>query len=116
MQESFQNFKLDYDTPVNPVLQNQLETVDAKIRAQLGMTSGHTAAGLIDAQTSRLAMLRPDSEYYAASVAKIGILLAYFKLRSAGADKLDSTTRHDLGLMIKASSNEMAAKFSRQLG
>jgi beta-lactamase class A len=53
---------------------------------------------------------------YAASVAKIGILLAYFELHPAAAANLDATTRHELGLMIKASSNEMAAKYSRQMG
>jgi len=116
MKESFQNFRLDYDTPVDAALQNQLETVDANIRAQFGMTSDQTAAGLIDMRTSRLGMLRPDSEYYAASVAKIGILLAYFQLRSAESASIDPTTQHELGLMIKASSNELAAKFSRQLG
>jgi beta-lactamase class A len=116
MKESFQDFELDYETPVNPALQNRLETADANIRAQLGMASNQTAVGLIDACTSRLAMIRPDSEFYAASVAKIAILLAYFQLRPANAANIDSTTRHELGLMIKASSNELAAKFSRQLG
>jgi beta-lactamase class A len=116
MQDNFQNFELDYDTPVNPALQNQLETVDVKIRVQYGMTSGQTAVGLIDARTSRMAMLRPDCEFYAASVAKIAILLAYFQLRPAGSSNIDSTTRHELGMMIKSSSNELAAKLSRQLG
>src|SRR3954471_20681573 len=108
MKES--NFNLDYNTPVNPALQNQLETLDANIRAQLGMTSDQAAAGLFDARTSRLAMVRPDSEFYAASVAKIGILLAYFQLRATESANLDATPRHELGLMIKASSNELAAK------
>jgi beta-lactamase class A len=114
MNDSFQNFELDYDTPVDPALQKQLETVDANIRAQYGMTSEQTAVGLLDGRTSRLAMLRADCEYYAASVAKIGVLLAYFQMRPGAT--IDSTTRHELGLMIKASSNELAAKFSRQVG
>jgi beta-lactamase class A len=116
MNDSFQNFKLDYDTPVDPALQNRLETTDANLRAHWEMTPEQTAVGLLDTRTSRLAMLRADSEFYAASVAKIAILLAYFQLRPAEAANLDSTTRHELGLMIKASSNELAAKFSRQLG
>jgi beta-lactamase class A len=49
-------------------------------------------------------------------VAKIGILLAYFQLRPNAVQTLDRQTRHELGLMVKASSNEMAAKFSRELG
>ena len=116
MQEDFKNFNLDYDTPVASALQNELESVDTNIRAEFGMAPDQTAAGLFDVRTFRLAMLRPDSEFYAASVAKIAILLAYFQLRPAEAANLDSTTRHELGLMIKASSNELAAKFSKQLG
>jgi beta-lactamase class A len=47
---------------------------------------------------------------------KIGILLAYFQLHPQAATNLDAQTRHDLGLMVKASDNEIAAKFSRQMG
>jgi beta-lactamase class A len=61
-------------------------------------------------------MVRPDQEEYAASVAKIGILLAWFKLRPESATNLSAEARHELGLMVKASSNEMAAKFSQELG
>ncbi|HXS67521.1 MAG TPA: serine hydrolase [Candidatus Polarisedimenticolia bacterium] len=107
---------MDYDTPVDPILQNQLESMDVKIRDGLGMSPLQTAVGLFDARTSRLAMLRSDSEYYAASVAKIGILLAFFQLRPRETATLDSVTQHELGLMTKVSSNEMAAKFSRLLG
>ena len=52
---------------------------------------------------------------YAASVAKIGILLAYFQFNPQAATNLDAQTKHELGLMIKASSNEMATKFSEPL-
>jgi len=37
-------------------------------------------SGLLDLKTLRLAMIHPDREEYAASVPKIGILLAYFQL------------------------------------
>ncbi|HEY2083344.1 MAG TPA: serine hydrolase [Verrucomicrobiae bacterium] len=116
MKKTFQDYELGYETPVDPALQNELETVDANIRARHGLTPDQTAVGLFDALTLRLAMLRPDCEYYAASVAKIGILLAYFQLRPAECANMDPTTRHELGLMIKVSSNELAAKFSQQLG
>jgi beta-lactamase class A len=116
MKKSFQDYELGHETPVDPALQNELETADAHLRAHYGLTPGQTAVGLFDALTLRLAMLRPDCEYYAASVPKIGILLAYFQLRRAESAKLDATTRRELGLMIKVSSNELAAKFSRQLG
>jgi len=43
-------------------------------------------------------------------------LLAYFQLHTETATNLSAQTRRELGLRIKASNNEMAAKFSRGLG
>jgi beta-lactamase class A len=80
------------------------------------MTTDQAAVGLLDLNTLRLAMIHPDPQEYAASVPKIGILLAYFQLHPEAATNLNATTWHELGLMIKASDNEMAAKFSRELG
>jgi beta-lactamase class A len=116
MNSKFQNYTLNYHTPVAPALQTQLEKIDENLRARHGMTPEQTAVGLLDLQTLRLAMVRPDHEYYAASVAKIGILLAYFQLHPTAATNLDATTRHELGLMIKVSSNEMATKIARGMG
>jgi beta-lactamase class A len=116
MNPNFQNYALGYDTPVDPALQTRLEEIDAMLRVRFGMSTDQTEAGLLDLRGLRLAMLRPDREKYAASVAKIGILLAWFQAHPAAATNLDGVTRHELGLMIKASSNEMAAKFSHQLG
>jgi len=107
---------LSFATPTDPALQSRLEAIDSGLRAQYGMATNQTAVGLLDLQRLRLAWLRPDDEEYAASVAKIGILLAYFQLHPEAATNLDDTTRHELALMVKISSNEMAAKFSRQLG
>jgi len=112
----FQNYSLNYDTPVDAALQRRLESIDAKLRGRFGMTAKQTAAGLLDLKTLRLAMIHPDREEYAASVPKIGILLAYFQLHSEAGTNLNAQTRRELGLMIKASNNEMAAKFSRELG
>ena len=61
-------------------------------------------------------MIQPDREDYTASVAKIGILLAYFQVHLEAAHTLAPEIRHELGLMVKASSNEMASKYSRELG
>jgi beta-lactamase class A len=116
MTSAFQNYVLDYSTPVDPALQKQLEGIDSSLRAKYGMTTNQTAVGLLDLRNLRLAMVRPDHEEYAASVPKIGILLAWFQLNPASATNLDANTRHELGLMIKVSSNEMAAKYSRLLG
>ncbi len=95
------SYVLDYDTPVDPALQARLEAIDAALRAKYGMTAEQTDVGVLDLAHLRLAM---------------GILLAYFQLHPEAATRLDGQTRHELGLMIKASSNEMAAKYSRQLG
>jgi beta-lactamase class A len=112
----FSNYKLDYETPVDNQLQSALEAVDARLRSKHGMGPENTAAGLLDLRALRLAMLHPDRLEYAASLPKIGILLAWFQLRQEAAGHLDLRTRHELGLMIKSSSNEMATRFSRELG
>ena len=110
------NYTLDYDTPVDPALQAQLETLDAELRAKYGMTGEQTAAGILDLRNLRLAMVNPDRIEYAASVPKIGILLAYFAKHPEAATNLDPAVRLELGQMAKQSSNEMAAKYSRELG
>ena len=114
--DKLQRYALDYSTPVNSGLQTQLEKIDSDLRDQYRMTTEQTAVGLLDLKTFRLAMIHPDREEYAASIPKIGILLAYFQLHPEAATNLSATTRHELGLMAKASNNEMATKFSRELG
>ncbi len=107
---------LDFNTVSDSELQAQLETIDDRLRNRYEMTREHTAVGVLDFIHQRLAMLQPDRITYGASVPKIGILLAYFDLHPEAATHLDFQTRHELGLMIKLSSNEMAAKYSRALG
>lgn len=109
-------YVLDYDTPVDARLQKTLEAIDVKLRGTYGMTTEQTAVGVLDLRHRRLAMIHPDRIEYAASIPKIGILLAWFQLHPEAATSLDPQTRHELGLMAKASDNEMAAKFSRLLG
>lgn len=116
MNLSFRTYLLDYSAPVDAGLQTQLEKVDADLRARFGMTPAQTAVGVLDLKTLRLAMINPDREEYAASVPKIGILLAYFQMHPEAATNLAAPIRHELGLMAKASDNAMAAKFSRELG
>jgi beta-lactamase class A len=116
MNPNLENCTLTYDTPVNPALQAHVESIDANLRAKYGMTTNQTSLGLLDLRTFHLAMIYPDREDYAASVAKIGILFAYFDLHPDAATNLDPQARHELGLMIKPSSNEMAAKYSQMLG
>lgn len=111
-----QDFAITSETSVDPPLQSRVEQIDARLRQEFGLTREQAAVGVLDLRMQRLAMIHPDRIEYAASVAKIGILLAYFDLHPAAAESLDAATRHKLGLMVKASSNEAAAKFSRELG
>ena len=110
------SFTLNYDTRVDASLQKRVEEIDARLREKYGIAADQTDVGVLDLQHPRVAMIHPDHIEYAASVAKIGILLAYFQLHPEAATNLDKETAHDLGLMIKPSSNEMAAKFSREMG
>jgi beta-lactamase class A len=80
------------------------------------MTTNDTAVGVLDLQKLRLAMVNPDRMEYAASLAKIGILLTYFQIHPEAVTNLAPEVRHALGQMAKISSNEMAARFSRELG
>jgi beta-lactamase class A len=113
---SLAEYTLSFSTATTPALQKSLEDIDSKLRAKYGMETNQTAVGILDLEEFRLAMIEPDREEYAASIAKVGILLAYFQAHPEAATNLDASTRHELGLMAKVSSNEMAAKFSRQLG
>jgi beta-lactamase class A len=110
------SYTLDHEKPVDAALQAEVERIDAELRGQFGMATDQTAVGLLDLNTLRLAMIHPDREEYAASIPKVGILLAYFQLHPEAATNLDAQTRHKLGLMAKASDNEIAARFSREMG
>ena len=105
--------KIDYNTKVDETLQQQVEAINNDLRAKYGLSDDQADVGVYDLTRNRVAMIHPDKGEYAASVAKVGILLAYFELHK---QPLDSQTRHELGLMCKASSNEMATKFSREMG
>ena len=107
---------LDFDTPPDPRLQARLVSIDQQLRKRFDMTPEDTAVGLLDLLTGRVATIHPDRIEYAASVPKIGILLAWFELHKDDPAALTDEVRHALGLMVKQSSNEMAARFSRELG
>jgi beta-lactamase class A len=112
----FDNYVLDFNSKTDPALQATLEKIDTQLRDKFAMTTEQTAVGLLDLEHVRLAMIHPDREEYAASVPKVGILLAYFQLHPDAASKLDAQTRRELGMMAKQSNNEMASKFSHELG
>ena len=114
--QPFENFVINYSTPVDPALQAKLEAIDAKVRGQFDIKPEQTNVGLLDLLHPRLAMIQPDHTVYAASVAKVAILLAYFQTRPEAATNLDPAVEHELGLMIRISSNEMASKYSHLIG
>jgi beta-lactamase class A len=116
MKQGFEGYTLDFETPLDTALQAEVEGIDARLRGKYGMTTEQSAAGVLDLRRLQLAMLHPDRIEYAASVPKIGILLAWFELHPEAAHNLDAQTRRELGLMIKESNNEMATKLSRQMG
>ncbi|MBA4150745.1 MAG: serine hydrolase [Verrucomicrobia bacterium] len=113
---NFRKYTLGYNTPPNAGLQAKVEAIDTDLRDKHGISASQTAVGLLDLKTLRLAMINPDRPEYAASIPKIGILLAYFHLHPEAVTNLNPTTRRELGLMAKASSNAMAAKFSGEMG
>ena len=116
MQRHPADYRVDSDTPADAALQAQVEAIEGGLRVKHGLTSDQSAVGVMDLRSGRLAMIHPDRGEYAASVPKIAILLAYFELHPDAAVQFDTQTRHELGLMIKASSNEMASKYSRAMG
>src|SRR5690606_38738270 len=111
-----ESFELDYETEVDPDLQQRIEAIDTGLREQFEMTGEQTAVGVMDLRDGRVAMIHPDRIEYAASVPKIGILLAWFELHPEAATELGDKTRHELALMAKNSSNEMAARFTQEMG
>ncbi len=107
---------LDFISRTDPALQSEVEKIDDALREKFGMTREQSSVGVLDLRRERLALIHPDRIVYGASVPKIGILLAYFELNPRATTELDPTVRKELGQMIKVSSNEMAAKYSRDLG
>src|SRR3954462_3905564 len=116
MKRGIENYRIDHTTQVDAGLQSEVEEIDGRLRAKYGMTTEQSAVGVMDLRNGRLAMIHPDRGEYAASVAKIGILLAYFELHPEAAERIDPGVEKELGEMAKISSNEMAAKYSHLMG
>lgn len=111
-----QAFRIDEATPVDDALQTALEQLDQKVAANLKIPADKRAFGVLDLTDLRLAMIQPDAVFYAASVPKIAILLAYFETHPEAVDNLPDDVAHELGMMIKRSDNELAAKYGRIVG
>jgi D-alanyl-D-alanine dipeptidase len=111
-----QAFRIGHAAPVDAGLQAALERIDGEVGNRLGIPEGDRAIGVLDLANLRLAMVRPDAMFYAASVPKIGILLAYCEERPELVRDLPQDVRRELGMMIKLSDNDMALKYGRLLG
>ncbi|MBN2445474.1 MAG: DUF1460 domain-containing protein, partial [Phycisphaerae bacterium] len=111
-----QAYRIEYDTPVDAELQATLEKIDKAIGGELGIPEDERAFGVLDLSDLRLALVRPDSMFYAASVPKICIALAYFETYPEAIDNLDPEVERELKLMIKHSDNELAPKYCGLIG
>ena len=96
MKPSLNNYAIAYDTPLDAASQVKLEAIDADLRGKYGISTQQTAVGVLDLKSLRLAMIHPDRIEYAASVPKIGILLAYFDLHPEATTNLSTQVRHAL--------------------
>lgn len=111
-----QAYRLTCDSPVDPELQAAVEAIDAATGTALGIPADRRAFGLLDLTDLRLALVRPDAQFYGASVPKIAIVLAYFETHPEAAAALDPQVERELELVIKRSDNELAAKYSQLVG
>ncbi len=111
-----QAYRIRPDSPTDDGLQAELERIDAELGEQLGIPDSDRAIGVLDLTDLRLAMVNPDQMFYAASVPKICILLAYFETHPEAVKHLADDVRRELGRMIKVSDNAMAAKYGKLLG
>jgi len=108
-----QAYRLTYDAPTDPALQQTLDDIDERIRQRLDIGSEEHAVGVLDLASQKLALINPDEMFYAASVPKICILAAYLENNSEMIDAMPADVQLELGRMIKHSSNELAAKYGR---
>lgn len=114
--QRLQTYRLLPDAATEPSLQNAINRLDARISAELGIPDDKRAFGVLDLHGLRHAWINPDVMFYGASVPKICILHAYFEQDPNRVHNLDADTRSELELMIKRSSNELAAKYSKLVG
>jgi hypothetical protein len=111
-----QSYRLTYDTPVDAHLQGALEAIDQQVGTKLEIPDADRAFGVLDLTDLRLALVQPDVMFYAASVPKICIVLAYLDTHPEAVAGLDPQIEHELQRVIKRSDNELAAKYSQIVG
>lgn len=116
MHADLQNYEIPFDAPRDAALQAQLESLDKSVAAELDLSAGERAIGVLDLNELRLAMIDADNEFYGASVPKIIIALGYLEKCAASETPIDDTQMLELGRMIRESDNDLAAKYSQLAG
>ncbi|GJM24304.1 MAG: hypothetical protein DHS20C16_07190 [Phycisphaerae bacterium] len=114
--QRLQGYRLNYDTKHDAALQKELERIDRDVCEALQIKAENRSFGVLTLNDLKLGMLEPDRMFYAASVPKIAILLAYFETHPEAATNLADDVRDELGRMIKNSDNVLAAKYGKLIG
>ena len=103
----------------DPVLQQQLESILAKLKLSRAAKRKKLAVVLVDVtdlDEPRVAAVNGDHMIYAASIPKLAILLGAFVEVREGNLKLDAETRESLTRMIRFSSNVDATRMLNRIG
>lgn len=103
----------------DPVLQQQLESILAKLKLSRAAKRKKLAVVLVDVtdlDEPRVAAVNGDHMIYAASIPKLAILLGAFIEVREGNMKLDAETRESLTRMIRFSSNVDATRMLNRIG
>lgn len=103
----------------DPALQDVLDSRLKALGLQGALARKELAVALVDLNSPhgpRLAEVNGDEMMYAASLPKIGILLAAFVEIERGRFKLDAATRKSLTDMIRVSSNTEATRMLNRVG
>jgi beta-lactamase class A len=103
----------------DPAMQQALEGAVRELGLQPSLTQHRLSLALVDvtdAQAPRLAMLNGDDMMYAASMPKIGILVAALAEAESGRFPLDEQRLQAMNRMIRNSSNEDATRVLNWVG
>ena len=106
-----------HDAELQQSLEDALDTARPGWRSTAA--AGKWSFALVDVTNLRrpeVAWVNPDRAFYAASVPKLGILLAAFELIGKGELAFDADTRDSLERMIRNSSNAKAAEMYHRIG
>lgn len=116
MHANAMNYDIVAGAPVDAELQTRLVEMDRTAAAELALGDAPRSFGILDLSDLRLAVLRPDDEFYGASVPKIIIVLGYLQQLAERGEKLSPAAELELARVIRESDNDLAAKYSQLVG